>query len=197
MKFLYLTNSLKDPLKVKDICKTYFGNEIIDQTFFPKILEETLGKQENIYLEAYYKASEKINKSIKNGRDISGIIIPIGHGDENCIKNISDEINVFQKLKKEKAPYLDEKIKRIIRTQNSEREFWKDFDHLEEVKEYKNKVREIFNESVRIPIFEAYMHLPGHRNVPLPANLINKPVIESLDYVEGAFRVWINRNFKK
>jgi hypothetical protein len=205
MKFLYSADN--ENLKIKDGCK--FGNIELDQSFFPKIIDDFFGPQEHISLH-YKKIANYLDEFVPNEEhaphkkyktDVVGLIIPIQHGDENEILSIGGEL---------KKSYINRKSNGTRRAWEKVEVFQKRSDAYWEKAEYKNAVREgkegsqrLFFTSFGFPIFEAYKHFPGHRNTPLPIGL-NSPYLaneqdikRNFKYVEGAFKVWLEDNFKK
>ena len=196
MKFVYCCNE-KD-LKVYDEVK--FGDTLLDQNFFPKIIDDFLGKQEHLVLD-YGEVAGYLNNFITETEikktDISGLIIPVQHGDVNEILNIRGGLEKRYKKLEENFPELRENWDMVDFYRRGNGAYWNNPNYKRILEKAVKDSHMVFRNAFNFPIFEAYKHLPGHRNTPVPTDLIGRPVPEALDYVEGAFKVWLNRNFNK
>ena len=197
MKFIYACDP-HEGLKITDFTK--FGNAILNQSFFPKLLDKFLGKQEHIFLH-YRDVADYLNKFITKTEiketDISGLIIPIQHGDINEILNIRSILKGKYQELEDNFPNLREKWGKVDIYQSRSNNYWDDPKYQRYLKEAVEGSHKVFRNAFKFPIFEAYKHLPGHRDTPIPTDLIDKPVPEALDYVMGAFLVWMTRNFER
>jgi len=195
MKFIYPCDPDR---KLKIIDGSKFGNAIFDQTFFPKIINKILGEQEHIILHyrdvAKYLGNFITEKEIKK-TDIDGMIIPIQHGDMNEILNIRNYLEGKYRELENAFPELRENWNEVDRYQRRNDDYWNNSDYKKCLENATRDSHKVFRNAFKFPIFEAYKHLPGHRDTPTPTDLIDKPVPENLDYVKAAFQVWINRNF--
>jgi len=196
MKFIYSCDS-KD-LKVTDSMK--FGGAVFNQSFFPKIIDKVLGKQEHIVLH-YKDVAEYLNKFITETEikktDIAGLIIPVQHGDMNEILNIRGNLKEKYRELENDFPSLRQNWDYVNSYRNRDDDYWNNPKYQIRLEEAVRDSKIVFRNTFKFPIFEACKHLPGHRDTPVPIDLIDKPIPEALDYVEGAFKVWLNRNFKK
>lgn len=210
MKFLYsVSEPNPEDLKIKD--GTKFGNIALDQTFFPRIVDEILGPQEHIFLhyqkivkyldEVIPNEPEELFDSVKYKSGVSGLIIPIQHGDMN------EFCHIVTQLKKPYQDRLDPDVEKawdLVHSFQQSHDF--DYEHnqryREALKTWVGGIERLFTNSFNIPVFEAYHHFPGHREAPIPIGMEkyargdSEELHKRLKYVEGAFRVWIDINFK-
>jgi hypothetical protein len=209
MKFLYSCyNNHPDELKITDSPK--FGSTILDQTFFPRIIDVNLGPQEHIYMD-YNNISKYLNTFIPDEdtkfsfdrkpyeNDIAGLIIPIQHGDFNELLHIAGELKESYQNRVSPATNEAREMVEYYRKNGGE-----GYEHNPKYKRYLEDAvegsRSCFYDNFKFPIFEAFNHMPRHRDNRVPIELIHTHINEEsvgkyLDYVEGAFKVWVKQNF--
>jgi hypothetical protein len=208
MKFLYATNqSHPNELKITD--STKFGSVVLDQTFLPEILDESFGKQEHIFM-PYREISGYLNKYIPEEdhspthryyTGISGLIIPIQHGDMNEILNIRG--NLKESYKKRESSPVSEAWGEVRMYQRRSDDYWNNSRYKQFLEEAVSGSEKLFFESFGFPIFEAHKFFPGHREVPLPIGVESpyladkKTINKNFEYVKNAFRFWLENNFGK
>jgi hypothetical protein len=208
MKFVYATNeSHPNELKITD--STKFGSVVLNQTFFPEIVDGFLGPQEHVFMH-YREISKYLNKFIPEEKhswdyhystDISGLIIPIQHGDMNEILNMRGLLKDSYK-KREPSP-VSEAWEEVRMYQRRSDDYWSNPRYKQFVEEAVKGSEKMFFESFGFPIFEAHKFFPGHREVPIPIGLESpyladeKIINKNLEYVKNAFKFWLENNFTK
>jgi hypothetical protein len=116
--------------------------------------------------------------------DIAGLIIPLGSDDIKTISNISMNIDGSFGIE----------AKRIFKNFDSHRMNFSTDEDFERARDI--KLEELFHETFRIPTFEAYKYLPGHR-------FNNAPIDKEINYektiilVQAMYGLWLNNIYKK
>jgi hypothetical protein len=155
----------------------FLKNNLIERLKNPNLIDshfEDIAK----HLEPFY---QKGKEGIKT--DISGIIVPICHGD------ISDYFHIAVSIKGDFERNL--------------RNLWKSNGIYEEhpenpavLKIRANLTEQFINKVFNIPLFEAYKFLLGYR-IPFPRGKEEMSIKERIACVENAFNSWIKENFEK
>ncbi|MFA5953623.1 MAG: hypothetical protein WC812_03450 [Candidatus Pacearchaeota archaeon] len=160
----------------------------LDQSFLKKNLVNKLNNP-NLIESNYQEIAEHLKPFYQRGRinlktDVSGIIIPICHGD------ISDYFHIAVSI----SGAFREDLEKIWKANGIFEEHPKDENIL---KLRANLTYNFMKNVFGIPVFKLYEHLPGYRKVPFPKGRENMSLQERIDCVEIAFDSWVKENFEK
>lgn len=158
----------------------------LDQTFFRDILERKLNSP-NLIFSDYLKIAHHLSPFYKSGQrhiqtNISGLIVPICHGDVNDYFHIA--VSIPGDFKRD--------LEQIWRVHGIHEQHPKDSAIL---RKRGNLTESFMREVFPIPLFGAYNHIPGYRDVLLDGKEDDKPLEGKLHYVQDAFERWVNENF--
>lgn len=165
----------------------YFSGGV-DQSRFKAILEENL-ESPNLIFSHYKNIAKHLGNFYQSGledikTDISGIIVPVCHGD------FSDYFHIATSIEGDFAKDL--------------KYIWKENGITEEhpSNNYVLRVRaglteNFISKTFNIPLFESFRHIPGYRNTPLVEDDTRRFVDERIGDSEIAFEKWVKKNFSK
>lgn len=158
----------------------YFSREI-DQNFFKEILERKL-KHPRLFFSRFQEIGSHLAPFYKSGAehletDISGIIIPICHGDINEYFHMAGSI----------PGDFERDLEKIWIANNITERYPEDPLIL---MKRGNLTEEFMQKVFPIPVFRSYEHIPGYRKD-------NSIFDDKLHYVEDAFEKWVTENFVK
>lgn len=160
--------------------------EILNQSF---LKENLIKKFKNVdlinshfntiakHLESFYKSGKENIKT-----DVSGIIVPISHGDSSDYFHIAVSI----------PGDFEKDLEKIWKSNGIYEEHPKDNLTL---RKRANLTYAFMEKTFNIPIFESWKFLPGYRDIPFPEGREKMDYKERINFVENAFDKWLNENF--
>lgn len=137
---------------------------------------------------------------------IAGIIIPINHGDVNDFDKIvlsgiggrvaaKIENSYNYKQAKKLTRYHSQFLNSSTGSQNHRMNWHEQWDYDNARKIEHEVIRKIFQETYKIPVFEACAFVPGYRDMAMVSDMIDKDMEEAIPYVKAAVRAWVEINF--
>lgn len=160
------TENMNQSFLKENISKRFANANFVDSHF------EKIAK----HLEPFYESGKENLKT-----DISGIIVPIHHGD------ISDYFHIAVSISGD----FEKDLGRIWKSNGIYQEHPGDEDIL---KKRANLTYDFMRKTFNIPVFESHKFLPGYRNVPLENENLSPE--QRISYVENSFNSWLDKNFK-
>lgn len=166
----------------------WFWTENLNQNFFKESLQKRFS--DVVLIDSHFeKIAKHLGPFYKSGSkdivtDVSGIIIPICHGDFNDYFHVAVSI----------GGDFEKDLTKIWHSNGIYQEHPEDSTILEKRANLTYAfMKRIFN----IPVFEAHKFLFGYREVPFPKGEENMSYLKRIAYVEISFEDWLNNNFEK
>ena len=158
--------------------QSFLRKNLVQKFKTPELINSHFDKIANHLAPFYQRGKEKIKT------DISGIIVPICHGD------ISDYFHIAISIE---GDFLND-LEAIWKSNGIYEEHPEDIFIL---KKRADLTYSFMDKILDIPVFEAHKFLPGYREIPFPKGKENMSSQERISYVESAFNSWIKENFEK